>query len=161
VDAPTDIVKSPGTLQAEAGIPECSSAIGDSAIKNDLLLRRFSSFESGMLPFVQSIAAKSGCSIARAGTHKMDTDRARQLFDKDDVVQRGRFYCKSGKDTCTFNAAFTFDFAKQEYHFKANGLNLEHNHASTALTIDGVRVKTRGCELSAEERSSISDLSPF
>jgi len=84
-----------------------------------------------------------------------------RVFDKDDVVQRGRFYCQSGKDTCTFNAAFTFDFAKQEYHFKANGLNLEHNHASTALTIDGVRVKTRGCELSAEERSSISDLSPF
>ena len=45
-------------------------------------------------------------------TNRMDQARALELFDDENVIQRGHFYCISG------GPPFTFDFITREYFFK-------------------------------------------
>ena len=48
-------------------------------------------YERDMLPFVHDNAARNGFVIARK-THRMNPDKAMELFDKKKVVQRGYFF---------------------------------------------------------------------
>ena len=74
---------------------DCSiSQCGITQIDNDFLNRRFSTFHNGMLLFMTDLAGKSGFSLARK-TNRMDKKRALELFDDDNIIQRGHFYCWS------------------------------------------------------------------
>jgi len=108
------------------------------------------------------LAGKSGFSFARK-TNRMDKKRALELFDDDNIIQRGHFYCISGgrgPNGCPFHVPFTFHFQTREYFFKKECI-VEHNHALSANIVDGVLFKKFDSELSIEEKDSILELSPF
>lgn len=131
--------------------------------QNEIVNRRFSYFENGLAEYIQSIALSQGFTCSRS-SHKMDPTRARALFDQDDIVQRGFFYCTSkslGVDKCGFKVPFTFDFVSREYVIKSKGLDLRHNHVTTPLVVDGVIYKRKSSELTVEEKTTILEVAPF
>jgi len=123
----------------------------------------FTSFENGLLPFVTKIATTNGFTLSRT-THRMDIIRSLELFNDDNVIQRGHFYCSSGASTeysCRFRIPFTFNFQKREYLIKKQGLQLEHNHQTAPSVIEGVLFRKTESELTTAEKVSILELAPF
>src|SRR5690348_4056911 len=88
----------------------CCALKSPKAESNELINRRFPFFENGLAAHIQSMALSQGFTVARS-SHKMDPTRAQALFEQENVVQRGFFYCTSnglGLDKCCFKVPFTF-----------------------------------------------------
>jgi hypothetical protein len=144
----SDSTKSPGLSQGSPQIGNMSTSLYTA----EIISRHFSTFEQGLLPYIQNIAVKSGFALARKA-HSMNKDRAREVFDQELALQRGHFYCLSGvkaESRCPFRIPFTFDFQSSQYIIKENGLNLTHNHASAPTIVDGILFKVKDCDLTSK-----------
>mmetsp|Transcript_434 Transcript_434/g.790 ORF Transcript_434/g.790 Transcript_434/m.790 type:complete len:475 (-) Transcript_434:12-1436(-) len=120
---------------------------------------RFNTFED-LCNSIQWYALKSGFRVSRGNSHSFSKKRAMELFQQENVVCRGRFYCK-GRKQCSFQIDFCF--ANSAYQIKIAELNhLGHEVNPNTLNItEGKSLVEYEGDLNTEELEKLKQLAEY